>query len=164
MDVISFKSLTFAVQGSFPARWHLMCGLSERIPVLSLNRKANLQTIHSRFIPSAKGFPFQGISLLFSLQVHVLEVVKYLHNLFYDVLSISEHDRQNCDALEASKFEKLQDFIGILELKVNLKCPKWKILQVFQNSNSTRNAQTLVKKCMIKGTTPPQEPISTFIS
>ncbi|XXG56357.1 hypothetical protein AAC387_Pa03g3783 [Persea americana] len=59
MDVISFKSLTFAVQGSFPARWHLMCGLSERIPVLSLNRKANSQTIHSRFIPSAKGFPFQ---------------------------------------------------------------------------------------------------------
>lgn len=59
MDVISFKSLTFAVQGSFPARWRLMCGLSERIPVLSLIRKANKQTLHSRFIPSAKGFPFQ---------------------------------------------------------------------------------------------------------
>lgn len=133
MDVISFKSLTFAVQGSVPARWHLMCGLSERIPVLSLlNRKANVQSLHSRFIPSAKGFPFQGISLLFSLQVHVLEVMKYLHNLFYDVLSISEHDRQNCDALEASKFEKLQDFVGILDLKVNLNCPRGRFCRYFR--------------------------------
>lgn len=132
MDVISFKSLTFAVQGSFPARWRLMCGLSERIPVLSLIRKANKQTLHSRFIPSAKGFPFQGISILFSLQVHVLEVVKYLHNLFYDVLSISEHDRQNHDALEASKFEKLQDFVGIFELKVNLNCPIGRFCRYFR--------------------------------